>query len=457
MFRLFRSSAFRLTLLYMVTFGASVTALLIFVYTAIISDMEEDLKHSISVEMADLRRSFGISGPQEIAASIQHILEKDEDKTLVLMLIDRNWQILAGNLPLWPGGKTNVDTWIKFPIGKTPSSGGLPPRAIAMNSALPGGYILLVGRKMNQIEHVHEIIVEVLYICFGIMFVLAAVGGMLISYIIYRRIEAINQAFRRVAAGALQTRVRVTGTGDEFDHLAMHLNQTLNRICELIEGVRDISYSVAHDLRTPLNRLRHRLESLLAPQLDKERITDEIRVSLGDIDALVATFNAILRIAQAEMGAGVEQFADFNLSEVVADVTDLYRPVAEEKSQQLTLDVGEEVTFHGDKHLITQAVANLLDNAIKYTQKGGHIAVRLAAAEMSIDLILSDDGAGIPQAFHHRVTEKFFRLEQSRSSPGNGLGLSLVSAAVKLHKGELAFTDNAPGLVVTIRLPKAAM
>jgi signal transduction histidine kinase len=453
MFRLFRSSAFRLTLLYMVTFGASVTALLIFVYTAIISDMEEDLKHSISVQTSDLHRSFGILGPTEIAASIQHLLEKDEEKTLVLMLIDRNWHVIAGNLELWPGGKTNVGTWIKFPIGKAMGTTSLPPRAIAMNSTMPGGYILLVGRKMGEIEHVHEIIVEVLYICFGIMFVLAAVGGMLISYTIYRRIEAINQAFRRVAAGALQTRVKVTGTGDEFDHLAVHLNQTLNRICELIDGVRDISYSVAHDLRTPLNRLRHRLESILPSQVTREKMTDEVRLSLGEIDVLVATFNSILRIAQAELGAGVEQFAEFNLSEVVVDVVDLYRAVAEEKLQHIVLEVAPDVSVNGDRHLMTQAVANILDNAIKYASKEGEIKVTLSMAGAQIELAIADNGPGIPKAFHHKITEKFFRLEQSRSSPGNGLGLSLVSAAVKLHKGELGFADNNPGLAVIIRLP----
>ncbi len=452
MFRLFRSSAFRLTLLYMVTFGASVTALLIFVYTAIISDMEEDLKHSISVQTEDLRRSFGLLGPTEIATSIQHMLEKDEEKTLVLMLIDRNWHVVAGNLELWPGGKTNVGTWIKFPIAKTQNT-SMPPMAIAMNSTLPGGYILLVGRKMAEIEHVHEIIVEVLYICFGIMFALAAAGGMLISYTIYRRIEAINQAFRRVAAGALTTRVKVAGTGDEFDHLAMHLNQTLNRICELIDGVRDISYSVAHDLRTPLNRLRHRLESLLAPQVTQEKMTQEVRVSLAEIDALVGTFNAILRIAQAEMGAGVEQFTDFDLSQAVLDVADLYRPVAEEKSQHMTTEIAENITFNGDRHLMTQTVANILDNAIKYTTKGGAIAVTLSATDSYFELKIADSGPGIPEAFHGKVVEKFFRLEQSRSSPGNGLGLSLVSAAVKLHRGDLSFANNAPGLVVIIRLP----
>jgi len=454
MFRLFRSAAFRLTLLYMVTFGASVTALLIFVYTAIISDMEAELKHSISVQTSDLARKFSVSGPAETAASIKNMLEKDEEKTLVLMLIDRDWHVLAGNLELWPGGKTNVSTWIKFPIGKIENT-QLTPKAIAMNSTLPGGYILLVGRKMQQIEHVHEIIVEVLYICFGIMFVLAAVGGMLLSYTIYRRIDAINQAFRSVAAGALTTRVKVTGTGDEFDHLAMHLNQTLNRICELIDGVRDISYNVAHDLRTPLNRLRHRLENMLSTGAHREEITEQVRTALIDIDALVATFNAILRIAQAEAGAGIEQFSAFNISEVLEDIVDLYQPVAEERSQQLNANIIEDIMLYGDRHLITQMTANLLDNAIKYTPKGGNIALTLVLGDASYAILqILDNGPGIPVSFHHKVVEKFFRLEQSRSSPGNGLGLSLVSAAVKLHKGVLTFSDNNPGLVVTIRLPR---
>ncbi len=453
MFRLFRSAAFRLTLLYMVTFGASVTALLIFVYTEIINNMEEDLKHSIGVQMADLKRKFAVDKRDETAASIKNILEKDEDKTLVLMFIDRNWNVLAGNVDRWPGGKTDVDTWITFPMNNV---GGPPSKAIATNSSLPGGYILLVGRKMDNIEHVREIIVEVLYICFGIMFAMAAVGGMLLSYTIYRRIDVVNQTFRKVAAGALTTRINVIGIGDEFDHLAIHLNQTLNRICELIDGVRDISYNVAHDLRTPLNRLRNRLEGTLLTDASKQQITDQVRGCLTEIDSLVATFNAILRIAQAEIGAGVEQFSDFNLSEAVTDVVDLYLLVAEEKSQTLISEISDGITIKGDRHLITQMLANIIDNAIKYTPKSGNIKVSLTDGEGHVVLQVSDNGIGIPEAFYGKVTEKFFRLEHSRSSPGNGLGLSLVSAAVKLHKGELSFSDNKPGLVITIKLPKGS-
>lgn len=446
MFRLLRSSAFRLTLIYIVTFGASMTALLIFVYSAIITDMEDDLKHSVGIQLAEMRRKFTVSGPQDIVASIQTILEKDQDRTLVLMLIDRDWNILAGNVERWPGGKTNTENWITFPVSKT-------SKAIATNAALPGGYILLVGRRTDDIDHVREVVVEVLYICFGLMSVLAAVGGMLISYTIYRRVEAINLVFRRVAGGDLRARARVLGTGDEFDHLALHLNQTLGQIGELIEGVREISYNVAHDLRTPLNRLRHRLESLLASDRSAARVEEQLRVSLADIDSLVATFNAILRIAQAEMGAGVDQFNSFNLSETVLDVLDLYRPVAEEKSHKLQAEITENIVLHGDRHLITQAIANILDNAIKYTPRGGRISFTLAAEPGHAVLTLVDNGSGIPQAFRNKVTEKFFRLEESRSSPGNGLGLSLVHAAVKLHRGELTFADAGPGLKVTLRLP----
>lgn len=454
MFRLFRSSAFRITLLYIVLFGASVTALLIFLYTTIITGMEDDLKHAITIQMADLRRKFTVTGSAETAASIRTMLEKDQEKTLVLMLIDHNWQVVAGSLDIWPGGKTSKETWITFPLEK--QHGASPPsKAVAMNATLPGGYILLVGRKTDDIDHVRETMVDVLYLCFGIMFALAVLGGTLLSYMIFRRVETINDVFRQVAGGTLTARARVTGTGDEFDHLAMHLNQTLTRIGELIDGVRDISYSVAHDLRTPLHRLRHRLESLLLPDTPTARIQEQVRVSLSDIDGLVATFNAILRISQAEIGAGVDQFAVFNLSEAVEDVIDLYTPVAEDKAHQVTAQIAEQVQINGDRHLITQTVANILDNAIKYTPKGGKISVSLAAHDTFAELRIADNGMGIPEAFRHKVTEKFFRLEQSRSSPGNGLGLSLVNAAVKLHKGDLRFEDNSPGLTVTLRLPLA--
>lgn len=455
MFALFRSSAFRITLLYMVLFGASVTALLIFLYTTIISGMEENTKHAITIQMADLRRKFNVTGPAETAASINIMMEKDQDKTLVLLLIDNNWKILAGNMERWPGGTTNRDMWIKFTLDKSHSTGP-SSKAIAMNAALPGGYIMLVGRKTDDIESVRQAMVDVLYISFGIMFAMAAVGGLLLSYMIYRRVETINQVFRQVAGGTLTARARVTGTGDEFDHLAMHLNQTLTRITELIDGISDISYSVAHDLRTPLHRLRHRLESLLASNPTPAQVQEQLRTSLADIDSLVGTFNAILRISQAETGTGIDQFALFNMSEVVEDVMDLYQPVAEDKAHHLSANIAEAVMIHGDRHLVTQTVANIVDNAIKYTPKGGSIAISLEAAAGVAVLKVADNGIGIPEALRHRVTEKFFRLEQSRSSPGNGLGLSLVSAAIKLHKGELRFEDNAPGLVVVLRLPAAS-
>jgi len=439
----------------MVLFGACVTALLIFLYTTIISGMEDNTKHAITIQMADLRRKFNVTGPAETAASINIMMEKDQDKTLVLLLIDNNWKILAGNLERWPGGKTNTDNWITFTMDKAHST-STPSKAIAMNATLPGGYMMLVGRKTDDIESVRQTMVDVLYISFGIMFAMAAIGGLLLSYMIYRRVETINQVFRQVAGGTLSARARVTGTGDEFDHLAMHLNQTLTRVSELIDGISDISYSVAHDLRTPLHRLRHRLESMLVSPASPAQMQEQVRISLADIDSLVGTFNAILRISQAEIGAGIEQFAVFNMSEVVEDVMDLYQPVAEDKAHQITANIAESVMINGDRHLVTQTVGNIMDNAIKYTPRGGAISITLNIIGSVVELTVADNGIGIPENLRHKVTEKFFRLEQSRSSPGNGLGLSLVSAAIKLHKGELRFEDNNPGLAVVLRLPIAS-
>ncbi len=446
-----KSSAFRLTLLYMLTFGASVMMLLVFIYYSVVAETERQLKHDINVQLADLGRKFIYEGPGETAAAISHLLSKDNEHSLVLMLINKRWQTQAGNLEKWPGGKLRPADWIRIQI--TEQDGQTTHQAIAINSALPGGYILLVGRTLDSILRIRHVISDVLYICMVITALLAAAGGILLTLVIQRRIEEVNEVCRSVMGGELATRVAVSGSGDEFDTLADNLNAMLERICELIDGVRDISYSVAHDLRTPLGRLRNRLEALLHSSLPQEAVLEEIRIAMLEIDALVATFNAILRIAQAEMGAGIEHFETFALSETVDEVAEFYQPLAEEKRIHLTTQVQAGISFKGDRHLLAQACANLLDNAIKYTQAGGEAHIALASDGERVRLTVSDNGPGVAAQYYGRLTEKFYRLEASRSLPGNGLGLSLVQAAMKLHGGTLEFSDNQPGLKITLSFP----
>lgn len=453
--KLLRSTAFRLVVLYMALFGVSVAALLVFVYTATMREMESQMKHTINIQRADLGRKFIIDGPKETAAAIQHLIAKDTSNSFVYLLLNRRWKVLAGNLERWPGGSPKRKDWITIPFVRGNHRDGAAPMALAINSTLPGGYILLVGQSMENMEDIGQVIRRMIFISLGMTVVLGAAGGAILTWRIRHRLETVNQTCRKVMAGELQHRVVVTGSGDEFDHLAVNFNAMLGRINELIEGIRDISSNVAHDLRTPLTRLRNRLE-----QIEKEyrahpdRIFPEIQQALRDIDALVGTFNAILRIAQVEGGAGIEQFQPFDLSQAVLDISDFYLPVAEEKQIRLSWDIEEHVIFTGDRHLLVQAMANLIDNAIKYTPSGGQVDIAFHKLKNMLVLTVMDTGPGIPPEFHQQVTKKFFRVEESRSTPGNGLGLSLAEAAVKLHGGHLQFINRETGgLAVNLQLP----
>lgn len=449
--KLYNSAAFRLTMLYILLFGASVAVLMVFIYSTITAELERQLKYDISIQLADLGRKFIRDGVRETAATIEHLVEQDREDNLVLMLIDRNWNIIAGNMETWPGGSTKPSDWITFPVERP--SGHMPRKALAANSSLPRGYILLVGRKLDAQEKIRSLISDVLFICFGITALLAAVGGLIMSRTIRMRLERVNAVCETVMLGQLQSRVEVTGSADEFDHLAYNVNRMLQRIEELISGVRDISYNVAHDLRTPLNRLRNRMETVLHQDMSLQDQEEHIRACLYEIDELVGTFNSILRISQAEMGAGIEQFNVCKLSDILSNVIDLYRPLAEDRHIHILAEVTPDVFVHGDRHLLSQSFANVLDNAIKYSPVDTQIFVSLESKGELAEVVIKDQGAGVPDTFFERITDKFFRLESSRTTAGNGLGLSLVQAAIKLHQGKLWFANNQPGLAVHIELP----
>ena len=451
--RLYNSAAFRLTMLYILIFGASVTVLLVFIYTTFSKELDRQTKYDINIQRADLGRKFIRGGRSEAISTINHLIAQDTRGNLVLMLIDRNWNVLAGNLPRWPGGSTKEVEWVTVSIA--PAEGGTPMKAIAINSALPGGHILLVGRTLESQEKIRKVVSDVLLICFGLTAFLAAAGGIFMSRMIRRRLETVNIVCETVMEGKLDARVVVSGSDDEFDHLSNNINRMLIRIEELIGGVRDISYNVAHDLRTPLNRLRNRVEGVLHQDMSYEAAEEQLRACLQEIDDLVATFNAILRISQAEAGAGIEHFALCAMNDLLGAIAELYRPVSEDKSIEIRTEFSAPCMVLGDRHLLSQAFANLMDNAIKYTQAGGTITISTQIQDKDVCVEISDNGPGIPEDALDKVTKKFFRLESSRSTPGNGLGLSLVEAAVKLHGGSLTLQNNHPGLAVKLRFPTA--
>jgi len=270
-----------------------------------------------------------------------------------------------------------------------------------------------------------------------------------------RRLDVINRTSAEILAGDFSRRVPLTKAHDEFDFLSENLNRMLERTERLMKGMREVVDSVAHDLRTPLNRLRNRLEEMQR-RLDPESpYLEDIDGAIAETDRLIATFNALLLIAQADSGIMRGSMSPIDLSAVVADVAELYEPLAEEKSISLVVEPSGVMMVEGNRSLVSQALANLIDNAIKYTPAGGHIRVAASQTPSGVDLSVADSGPGIPSADRARVLERFVRLESSRNSPGTGLGLSLVAAVVRLHDATLALGDNAPGLKATISFPRA--
>nr|WP_307730382.1 ATP-binding protein [Alsobacter ponti] len=284
---------------------------------------------------------------------------------------------------------------------------------------------------------------------------LAIGGGMLMSLGFLRRVEAINRTTANIVAGNLSERIPITGSFDELDTLAENLNAMLARIQTLMDGLRQVSTDIAHDLRTPLARLRQRLEAARDRVSGENGDVSEYEAALEEIDAILATFSALLRIAQIESGARLQGFRRVNLSAVFATVAEAYAPAAEDKGQTLTSAIEAGIDISGDRELLTQMLANLLENALHHAPQGASIRVtltehgRLAVGEVS------DDGPGIPEAERANVLRRFYRLERSRGAPGNGLGLSLVAAVAELHHVDLSLEDNRPGLRVVMTFPEA--
>ncbi len=438
----------------MVVFGVSVAVLLSFIYTATMSEMESQVKSNINIKIAELGRKFLIDGVEDTAANIRDQIIQDDDGVLIFMLINPDWRTVAGNISTWPGGSNSEDGWVKFKPQYNYNRNYPESNAVGRTVKLSGDYMLMVGFNLVYLERIEKIIFRALLGSAFLTIIMSMIGGYLITRNINKRLEVINKACNRVMQGEMNERAEVSGSGDEFDNLSNNFNSMLAKISELLEGVRHVSYNIAHDLRTPLNRVRNRLENLILRRHSIAKSIDEVRLAINEIDNLVATFNSILRISQAESGAGIEQFENFNLSEVMLDLVDLYSALAEEKGIELHSDIEDEVYINGDKHLLTQGLANIVDNAVKYSKRDGEsVEIKLYRSDAKVIIEVCDKGLGIPAEFQEKVFEKFFRLETNRTSPGNGLGLSLANAAVKLHSGEIIFSDNNPGLKVSIIIP----
>ncbi|HSF18034.1 MAG TPA: HAMP domain-containing sensor histidine kinase [Vicinamibacteria bacterium] len=442
---LLRSSSFRLALAYGTLFAASALAILAFVYLATTRYMQQQADETIEAEIQGLAERYRLTGLSGLTSLIRQRLDRSPAGSSIYLLADAEFNPLVGNLSRWPTAADTVSDeggFLNFDL-RSPGH-----RARAKPFLLAEGFRLLVGRDMYELQSVRSLLLRTMAWSVALTLALAFVGGLVVSRSRLSRIAEINKAIAEVMSGNLNRRIAIEPTGDDIEDLAVRLNQMLDELEKLVEGVRRVSDAVAHDLRTPLARLKTRLERLLKTKGDPE-----IEVAIQETDHLLAVFAALLRIARIETGERARAvLANVDLTSLVDDVAELYAPLIEDADKKLVLHNAPGVEVRGDRDMLFQALVNLLDNALKHTSRGGQIEVALSSTGEGIEIVVADDGPGIPIEERSRVRERFYRLDRSRTTAGAGLGLSLVEAVAKLHAGSLQLLDNAPGLRAVVRL-----
>ncbi len=446
---LLASSSFRLSLVYMVLFAGSVLLLLGFIYWSTVGFMARQTDATIEAEIIGLAEQYRKGGLGSLIDILQDRIERDPDSSSVYLLASPSLKPLAGNIDAWPDVKTGSDGWLTFAFKDT-RTGGRVFQARARPFVLTGGLHLLVGRDTRELSATQQLIIRALVWGIALTLALALAGSIVMSRSVLKRIERINQTSREIMAGDLQRRIETTGTNDEFDQLAINLNAMLDEIERLMAGIRHVTDNIAHDLRTPLTRLRTRLEQLYADLDPGSPTNSNVEQSIADADQLLATFGALLRIARIEAGGVRANFETVELAELVQDAAELYDVVAEQKQVELDTRLEAKPWVQGDRDLLFQAVINLLDNAIKFSPEAGRVLLQLSERDSEPVLSISDQGPGIPANEREKVLERFYRLDQSRAEHGSGLGLSLVAAVARMHNAKIEFGDNHPGLIAEL-------
>jgi signal transduction histidine kinase len=441
----------------MVVFATSVFLLLAFIYWRTAGFMTAQTDETIEAEIAGLAEQYRGSGVNGLINIIRERVARDPNAKSIYLLTTDDFLKLAGNIDQWPKGSPSESGWINFTLNEKIGWQGPERLARARIFEVQGGLHLLVGRDVDELTNLKKVIERAINWGMGITLALALLGGFLMSRSTTRRIEVINNISRRIMNGHLSLRIPTRGTDDDFDQLAGNLNQMLDRIVYLMEGIRHVSDSIAHDLRTPLTRLRNQLENTLIA-VDNDDARDQVGRAVAEADQLLATFNALLRIARLETRGNTADMQPVALDELVTDACELYEALAEDKGQTFEQSLATGVVVDGDRDLLFQMVSNLIDNAIKYTPEQGQIHIEVRQEGERAVFAVSDSGIGIPDDEKGQVFQRFYRVGKSRSLPGNGLGLSLVSAVAEIHQGEIILTDSYPeqedrGLTVTVRIP----
>ncbi|MBN9581516.1 MAG: HAMP domain-containing protein [Afipia sp.] len=461
--KLIRTTAFRLTLVYLLLFALFAASLLGYFAWNTRRMITEQISDTVNSELSALTVQYERGGLRRLVLAVESRALRP-GASLYLVTTPQG-QGVAGNIGSLTPGVMDRYGWAETLYRRLDETGTDSHFALVKVTELSGGFRLLVGRDLEERRRLFGIVARAAQWSVVVVVVLGLVGGVFVGRRVLRRIDAMTGTTQRIMAGDLGGRLPVGRSGDEIDRLAENLNAMLERIEALMVGLKEVSDNIAHDLKTPLTRLRNRAEEALAKADGEAGYRAALERTIEESDALIRTFNALLMIARAESGQARDNMTDFDAAEVARGIHELYEPLADDKG--LTLAVAAEAaTIHGNRELISQALANLVENALKYGQPvtsgpaGGGSEVRapdiLIEARREDDNVLlsvTDHGPGIPESDRARAVERFVRLEASRTQPGSGLGLSLASAVATLHGGSLRLADSQPGLRVTLVIP----
>ncbi|MET3790742.1 sensor histidine kinase [Aquamicrobium terrae] len=475
-----KTTAARLSALYLLLFALCATLLVFYMTSLSVRMLTTQTQETINDEVLSLARAYQRGGLPTMVRVVEQ--RSRQPGANLYLLADANGQILTGNVQSLEPGVLEIEGWTTRPFyyrrygeseaerqraenGETENGQTEAQRAelrrhdaLAMVLRLPNQMILLVGRDLGEPQRFRDVVSRSLMLALGMM----GLGGIVIWFFVGRaalkRIDGISAASRRIMGGDLSGRLPTTGAGDEFDRLSENLNAMLARIDTLNEGLKQVSDNIAHDLKTPLTRIRNRAEATLAGKHKTADYREALDATIAESDQLIKTFNAILMISRLEAGYSAESMSSVDLAEAVRDVVELYEPLAEDSGVALEAEAAQSVTISGNRELIGQALSNIVDNAIKYSADATEeprVRVRLQREGAEIRLSVTDNGHGIPdEQDRARATERFVRLEKSRSQPGSGLGLSLAKAVMKFHGGRLDLLPADPGLSVVMVFPE---
>ncbi|MGE0225756.1 MAG: ATP-binding protein [Acetobacteraceae bacterium] len=449
--RLFRSAGVRFAVVFAVLLTLSALGLTWFVWWSTAGLLDRQTEASIKADAQALSDRWSQGGIPVLVLTIEDRLAQNVEDDAIYLLADANGTKLAGNLETWPPVVREAGPFYEVPVQRA----GIRTLTRMQRYDIPGGFHLLIGREVQLRAQLRGLVANALLWSLLAVCVVASLGAVVVRNLFRRTLAKVSVTAAAIAAGDLTQRVLLTGRGDELDQLAEVINDMLDRIGRLMEGVRQVSNAIAHDLRTPITRARARLEDAALHADTPDELRAAIERATADLDRIVGIFQALLRIAEIEAGSRRSSFLRLDAAPLLADVAELYEVLAEEKGIALAADVAGPLPVHGDRTMIQQAVANLMDNAIKFSPPGGTVRLAASLGPQGVEIVVSDEGPGIPEGDRVRATERFFRGEAARHTPGSGLGLALVSAVAHLHGGSLRLEDAEPGLRAVLALPAA--